>query len=559
MNENVKTDVFSNVGGDLAAGLVVFFVALPLCLGIALASGAPLFSGIVAGIIGGIVVGYLSGSQLSVSGPAAGLAAIVLAGITDLGAFNIFLCAVIIAGAIQLVLGFAKAGSIANYLPSNVIEGMLAGIGIIIILKQIPHAVGFDKDYEGNQSFVDPSGGNTFTDFAQAFGAFTPGAILVAVAALIVILGWERISFLKNLKLLPSALVAVVIGVILNEIFSASYPALAIEPSHLVGLPLINSFADVPNLIALPDFSGFMRSDVWVLGVTIAAVASIETLLCLEAVDRIDPLRRYSPTNRELKAQGVGNIFSGFLGGLPMTSVIVRSSANVNSKAKTKLSAIVHGLLLLICALAIPFWLNKIPLAVLAVVLILVGYKLAKPALFVKWWKQGIYQFVPFLVTVLGIVFTDLLVGVGLGLTVSVFFILRENLKSPYFFKQKEYKEGEIIHINLAQEVSFLNKAAIKLTLENLPPESYVIIDASETVYMDHDVQELIKEFQEIKSVERNIKLELVGFKDEYSLENTLSYHVSQTPDSGNGIIRKKGDHNELLGSLINKNKEAKV
>ncbi len=549
--------MFSNVGGDLAAGLVVFFVALPLCLGIALASGAPLFSGIVSGIVGGIMVGMLSQSQLSVSGPAAGLAAIVLAGISELGAFNIFLCAVIIAGAIQVGLGFLKAGSIANYLPSNVIEGLLAGIGIIIILKQIPHAVGYDADFEGDQEFF-TAGGNTFSDLLQSFAAITPGAVTIGIVSIVILLSWDKIPFLKNLKAIPAALAVVAVGILLNQIFMSSMPDLAITEKHLVGLPLISSVGDIPNLIALPDFSGFLNSKVWVLGITIAAVASIETLLCLEAVDRLDPLRRYSPTNRELKAQGIGNMISGFLGGLPMTSVIVRSSANVGAGGKTKLSAIAHGVFLLVCVLALPFLLNKIPLAALAAILILVGYKLAKPALFVKWWKNGFYQFVPFAATVIGIVFTDLLVGVGIGLAISIFFILRENLKSPYFFQQKIEGSGEIIHINLAQEVSFLNKAAIKLTLEHLPKDSYVIIDAEDSVFIDYDILELIKEFQEIKAVERNIKVELAGFRKEYKIDNTLVQQFIYADDEKDARKSKK-KHGELMENLINRTQEVEV
>ena len=552
MNTNAKTNIFSNVGGDLASGLVVFFVALPLCLGIALASGAPLFSGIVSGIVGGIAVGILSRSELSVSGPAAGLAAIVLAGITKLGAFDIFLCAVIIAGAVQLFLGFAKAGSIANYLPSNVIEGLLAGIGILIILKQIPHAVGYDSDFEGDEAFFEMGGGNTFSDILQSFGAVTPGAMIVAFVSMVILLGWEKISFLKKLKVLPGALIAVAAGVGLNLLFSSMFPALAIGEKHLVGLPLINSFADLPNLIALPDFSGFFMKDVWILGLTIAAVASIETLLCLEAVDRLDPLRRYSPTNRELKAQGIGNMISGFLGGLPMTSVIVRSSANVGAGGKTKLSAIAHGVFLLLCVLTIPFLLNKIPLAALSAILIPVGYKLARPALFIKWWENGLYQFIPFAATIIGIVLTDLLIGVGIGLAISIFFILRENLKSPYFFRRQGYKEGDIIHINLAQEVSFLNKAAIKLTLENLPSKSYVIVDASDSAYIDYDVLELIREFKSIKSKEKQIKVELTGFREEYLIDNTLSSQFAYT-DNETDVKKSRGKHNELLGNLLNK------
>jgi MFS superfamily sulfate permease-like transporter len=435
---------------------------------------------------------------------------------------------------------------------------MLAGIGIIIILKQIPHAIGFDKDYEGNESFTDPAGGNTFSDFAQSLDFITLGAVVISLVSVAIILSWDKIPFVKNFKAVPSALVAVVVAVILNEVFISSFPALAIGKEHLVGLPLVNSLSDIPNLISLPDFSGFLNKKVWIVGMTIAIVASIETLLCLEAVDRLDPLRRYSPTNRELKAQGIGNILSGFLGGLPMTSVIVRSSANVNANAKTKLSAITHGVVLLVCAVSIPFLLNKIPLAVLASILILTGYKLAKPALFKKWWSNGLYQFVPFIITILGIVFTDLLVGVGLGLVVSVFFILRENLKSPYFFVQQEHKQGEVIHINLAQEVSFLNKAAIKLTLENLPGESYVIIDASETVYIDYDVLELIREFKDIKAVEKKIRLDLVGFKEKYQIDNTLSNQFTYVDDETDST-KSRRKHKELLETLTGKQKEIKT
>ncbi len=559
MDSSKDSKLFANFGGDLAAGLVVFFVAVPLCLGIALASGAPLFAGIVAGIIGGVVVGVLSKSQLSVSGPAAGLAAIVLAAITDLKAFDIFLCAVIIAGIVQLALGFMKAGSIANYFPSNVIEGMLAGIGLIIILKQLPHAIGYDKDYEGNESFAGIEGGNTFSFLADAFNFITPGAVVVALAAIGLMLVWEKVAFLKRIKILPGPLVAVVIGVLLNELFVLSGSPLAIGKEHLVSLPVPASFGDFFAQFTLPNLNGFTDSRVWVHGLTIAVVASIETLLCLEAVDRLDPLKRYSPTNRELKAQGVGNIVSGLIGGLPITSVIVRSSANVNSGAKTKISAIFHGALLLICAGSIPFILNKIPLAVLAAILLLTGYKLAKPALFRKWYAAGFYQFIPFVVTVTAIVFTDLLLGVALGMVISIFFILRENLKSPYFFRHQEHHAGEIIHINLAQEVSFLNKAAIKLTLENLPPDSYVIVDASETVFIDHDVLELIKEFTEVKAVERGIRVERVGFKPEYKIDNTLNrqfvYSESETSEAAivvDGVPRRQ--HQELIGKLVEKN-----
>lgn len=521
MNANARTGIFSNVSGDLAAGLVVFFVAVPLCLGIALASGAPLFSGIVAGVVGGIVIGIISKSNLSVSGPAAGLTAIVLVAITDLGVFNVFLCAVIVAGAIQLLLGFLKAGSVANYFPSNVIEGMLAAIGIIIILKQIPHAIGFDKDYEGDFTFIQPAGDNTFSAILEAFSFITPGAVVVAAVSLAILLTWERVNFLKKIKLLPGPFVVVAVGVILNEIFISSGSSLAIEKEHLVSLPVVASAREFFGQFVLPDFNGFADSRVWVHGATLAIVASIETLLCIEATDRLDPLKRYTPTNHELKAQGIGNMVSGLIGGLPITSVIVRSSANINANAKTKLSCITHGLLLLVCATSIPFLLNKIPLAALAIILIFTGFKLAKPAIFKKMWADGKYQFVPFIVTIVAVVFTDLLKGVALGMSVSIFIILRENLKSAYFFQRKEY-QGNTIHIRLAQEVSFLNKAAIKMTLEQMPKNSHVIIDASHTVYIDHDVLELLKQFKETQAPERGIQVELIGFTKDYEIDNTL-------------------------------------
>lgn len=556
MSSTTKTNIFGNSGGDAAAGLVVFFVALPLCLGIALASGAPLFAGIVAGIVGGLVIGVISKSHLSVSGPAAGLAAIVLTAITDLGAFNIFLCAVIIAGAIQLGLGFLKAGSIANYFPSNVIEGMLAGIGIIIILKQIPHAFGFDKDYEGNESFQNLTGGNTFSIFAEAFSFITPGAVVIALAAVAIMLTWEKVGALKKISFLPGALVAVVAGVVLNELFVRSDSSLAIGAAHLVRLPVTTDLSSFFAQFTLPDWNGFADSKVWIHGATIAVVASIETLLCIEAVDRLDRRKRTTPTNHELKAQGIGNIISGFLGGLPITSVIVRSSANVNAGAHSKLSAIFHGFLLLVCAAAIPFVLNKIPLAVLAAILILTGYKLARPALFTKWWNSGIRQFIPFAVTVAAIVMTDLLVGVALGIVVSIFFILRENLKSPYFFERQKYQSGDLIHLNLAQEVSFLNKAAIKQTLEHLPENSRVVIDATETLYVDYDVLTLIKNFRDQTVAERNIRLELVGFKEKYQIGGTSErQHVysEAAPAEAAAVENRsavRGDHAELLDDL---------
>ena len=516
-----KINLFANLKSDFASGLVVFLVALPLCLGIAMASGAPLFSGIISGIIGGIVVGYLSKSHISVSGPAAGLTAIVLTAITDLGAFDVFLTAVFIAGLIQLALGFIKAGSISNYFPTNVIEGMLAGIGVIIILKQLPHAFGYDSDFEGNQAFSQTDGVNSFSSLFNILNHIQLGSMVIAAISLTILIAWDKVPFFKKLKLIPGALIAVILGVILNELFISSGSSLAIAKEHLVSLPVPSSMEEFKQIIVTPDFSGITNPKVWIVGLTIAIVASIETLLCIEASDRMDVHKRYTDTNVELKAQGIGNIVSSLLGGLPMTSVVVRSSANNNAGAKSKMSTIIHGVLLLISVLTIPVILNKIPLATLAAILLLVGYKLAKPATFKHFWNNGKYQFVPFIATFAAVVFLDLLKGVALGMIISVFAILRGNIKRAYDFRKEEYHDGDVIHIDLAQEVSFLNKAAIKLTLGKIPGNSKVIINAENTVYIAHDVLDLINEFKEIKAKEENIKVKLVGFKKEYELENT--------------------------------------
>ncbi|MDR6843494.1 SulP family inorganic anion transporter [Flavobacterium granuli] len=534
-----KINLFTHFKSDFASGLVVFLVALPLCLGIAMASGAPLFSGIISGIIGGIVVGYLSQSQISVSGPAAGLTAIVLTAITDLGAFDVFLTAVFIAGLIQLGLGFLKAGSISNYFPTNVIEGMLAGIGVIIIMKQLPHAFGYDADFEGNEAFA----GNTNNSFSALFDVFNHvqlGAILIALVSIGILIMWDKVPALKKLKLVPGALVAVIISVLLNEFFIASGSSLAIGSEHLVSLPIPTTVEEFKAIIVMPNFAGITNPKVWIVGLTIAIVASIETLLCIEAADRMDVHKRFTNTNVELKAQGIGNIVSSLLGGLPMTSVVVRSSANNAAGAKSKLSAIIHGVLLLVSVVTIPFLLNKIPLATLAAVLILVGYKLAKPATFKHFWHYGKYQFLPFIATFLGVVFTDLLKGVALGIIISVAFILRGNLKRAYSFRKNEYVDGDVINIDLAQEVSFLNKAAIKMTLANIPENSKVVINAQDTVYIAHDILDLILEFKTTRAIDENIKVKLIGFKKEYALENSTEVQNHVTIEHHYDFIKRE-------------------
>ncbi len=518
-----------NFKTDLLSGMVVFLVALPLCLGIAVASGAPPFAGIITGVLGGILVGILSSSHVSVSGPAAGLIAIVLAAITNLG-YETFLLAVVLAGVFQFLLGLAKAGSISGYFPSGVIEGMLTAIGIIIIKKELPHAIGYDKEHEGDfysYELLDADKG-FFGEIIQSFNYAHNGIIIVTIISLGILIAFNKISFLKKIKAVPGALVVVIVGIIINEIFKTASPALAITDEHLVKLPTASSFSEFFGQFQFPNFSGFANPDVWVAAATIATVASIETLLCLEAGDKMDPQKRFSSANTELKAQGIGNMFAGFIGGLPMTSVIVRTSANVNAGAKTKLSAIIHGVLLLLTVILIPGLLNKIPMACLAAILIMIGFKLASPKVFKHMWQAGKFQFIPFIVTVIAVVFIDLLRGVGIGLVVSIFFILRGNMKLAYFFKKEKHHEGETVHIDLAQEVSFLNKAAIKQTLAHLPKNTKLVIDAANTVYIDYDVLELLRDFVNFGSKDKNITVILKNFKPAYKMEDALHVHSEQ-------------------------------
>ena len=523
----MKRSLFGNLKSDLSSSIVVFLVAVPLCLGIAMASGAPFFSGLIAGIVGGLIIGTLSNSQLSVSGPAAGLTAIVLTAITKLGAFEIFLSAVVVAGILQLTLGFIRAGSIANYFPGSVIKGMLTGIGIIIILKQIPHAFGYDKDAEGNSAFIGNDGNSMFSALLEPLTKIHYGVTIITLVSLLLLILWEK-PFMKKARLVPGALIAVIVSILLNLVFQAAVPAFAVTGEHLVQIPVPSSFGEFLGLFQFPDFSRVFASDVLLTAVTLATVASVETLLCIEAVDKMDPMRRVTNPNRELKAQGIGNIVSGLLGGLPVTSVIVRSTANLNAGAKTKLSAILHGVLILVCVLLRPGLLNMIPLGALAAILLMTGYKLAKVSIFKQMFANGKYQWIPFLITVIAVVRFDLLTGVGLGLVASIVAILYGNLKNSYYFHKKEHHEGELIHIRLSEEVSFLNKASIKLTLDHLPENATVLIDATATHYIDFDVLELIKEFKEVKAPLKNIKCILTGFKDAYNITNT--HNVQSEP-----------------------------
>ena len=504
--------MFKNIKSDLPASVVVFFVALPLCLGIALASGAPLFSGLIAGIIGGIVVGALSGSNIGVSGPAAGLAAIVLTAIGALGSFENFLVAVVLGGIIQLIFGILKAGIIGYYFPSSVIKGMLTGIGIIIILKQIPHFFGYDPDPEGDWAFFQVDGENTFSGILNTVNNISPGATLVAIVGLSILLLWDKVLSKKGkiFQLIQGPLVAVAIGIIFF-VLTQNSSVLAISSDHLVSVPIPEDAASFFGQFSFPNFAAITNPDVWITAFTIALVASLETLLCVEATDKLDPQKNVTPTNRELLAQGTGNIISGLIGGLPITQVIVRSSANIQSGGKSKLSAIFHGFLLLISVILIPRLLNMIPLSVLAAILFIVGFKLAKPALFVKMYKLGWKQFVPFAATVFGIIFTDLLVGISLGLVVGIVVILLKNYQNSHFLHIEDVSNGKHrIKMTLAEEVTFFNKGAILKELDSLPRDTYLEINLLKTRYLDLDVIEILDDFS-VKAKERNIDIQLIS------------------------------------------------
>ncbi len=525
---------------DLPSGLVVFLVALPLCLGIALASGAPFFSGLISGIVGGIVIGSLSGSKLSVSGPAAGLAALVLGAITNIGAYDLFLCAVLIAGMLQILMSLAKLGGIANYFPSSVIKGMLTSIGVLIIAKQIPHAFGYDRDEKGNLTELFPFGDEDVHELLQPLHHIDIGVTLICIISLLIMIVWEKPFIKKRVKFIPGALVAVVVSILLNELFKSTSSSLIITEDHLVQIKAADSASEFFSFFTLPDFRGFLNSQVIITGIMIAIIASLETLLSIEAVDNLDPERNVTNTNRELFAQGTGNAISGLIGGLPITSVIVRSSANLHAGAKSKVSTIFHGFLLLSTVVLIPSLLNLIPLSSLAAILLITGYKLCKLSIFAQMFRNGKYQYTPFFVTVIVIIGIDLfglykplqgeglLVGVIAGLIAAFGAILHGNLKNSYYFHKDEHKEGNIIRVELSEEVSFLNKAAIRQTLDHMPENSSVVIDASRTDYIDFDVLELIKEFRDIKAPLKNITCRLVGFKEIYSIENksnVLSVH----------------------------------
>jgi MFS superfamily sulfate permease-like transporter len=490
---------------DIPAGVVVFLVALPLCLGIAVASGAPPFSGVIAGIVGGLVVSVFSGSQLSVSGPAAGLTVIVAGGVEKLGLDGLLL-AVALSGLIQIAMGYARAGVIGGYFPSAVIKGMLAAIGLILIMKQLPHAVGYDADAESDLSFLEDDNNATFSLVWSSLNSVSPGATVVALVSLAILLLWDsaRVRSHRLLSLVPGPLVAVIFGVVFNAVARALAPALEIAPQHLVTLPQIFGPAQFAGELHFPDFHALADAHVYMTAATLALVGSLETLLSLEAVDKLDPLKRTAPTDQELKAQGVGNFLSGMMGGLPLTAVIVRSSANINAGAHTKVACIVHGVLLLLSVMFFTAVLNMIPLACLAALLLLTGYKLAKPKIFIEQFEKGFAQFVPFAVTIAAILMTDLLKGMAIGMAVGLGFVLYGNYQSAFTLT----RDGHNYLLRMQKDASFLNKAPLRNILATIADDSFVVIDGTRANFIDHDILEALDDFMKAAS-DRNIRVEL--------------------------------------------------
>ncbi|QDK78020.1 SulP family inorganic anion transporter [Spirosoma sp. KCTC 42546] len=499
---------FSNLQGDVRGGAISFLVAVPLCLGIALASGAPLFAGIIAGIVGGLVVGIVSRSSLSISGPEAGLIVVTLSAIETLGSFPAFLLATCIAGLMQVGLGFARAGIVSNFFPSSVIKGMLAGIGIILIVKQLPHLVGYDADAAEGFALFQPGGFNIIEQLNMALGQFSGVAILIALASLSVFYLWERpafrkLSFTKNI---PAALVVVLLGIGINELVRVAFPQWALRGNHLVQLPVPESPQAFFQLFTLPDFSQWTNPLVYTSAVAIALVASLEALLAIEASDELDPLKRKTPANHELKAQGIGNLVSGLIGGIPLTSVIVRSSVSINAGARTKLAALIHGTLLLVCVVTLPTLLNKIPWASLAAILLVTGYKLARIEIVKAMYAEGVSKFIPFIVTIIAILLTDLLTGIGIGMVTGIVFILHEHYQNTHRVRTEWDNNVTRIHVSLGDHVSFLSKAKLLKLLKNVPDNSIVEIDGTGSSYIDSDVITAIENFA-TAARQRNIQL----------------------------------------------------
>jgi carbonic anhydrase/SulP family sulfate permease len=511
---------------DAVAGTVVFLVALPLCLGIAQASGAEPIAGMLAGIVGGLVVGALSGSHTSVSGPAAGLTAIVAAQISGLGSYESFLLAVVIAGVIQVVLGLLRAGFIAAYFPMSVIRGLLTAIGVILIIKQLPHLLGRDVDPEGDMSVFRVDHENAMTEMIRSALRIHPGAALVGLSSLALLVIWDKVKVLKK-SIIPAPFFVVLLGVGLSEALKHWAPAHErwhIGIHHLVQVPVVAEWSELSGFLRHPDFSQWLNPAIYVAALTIAAVASLESLLNLEAVDKLDPRRRDSPQSQELFAQGMGNVVTGLLGGIPVTSVIVRGSVNISAGARSKASAIFHGAMLALCLVFMPTVLNRIPLSCLAAVLLVTGFKLASPKIVRDMWAEGWNRFLPYVITVAAIVFADLLIGVVIGLVVSIMFILYSNLHRPLRHIVEQHATGDVHRIELASQLSFLNRAILNSALRKIPIGSQLLLDARNTVYIDPDVVDFIKEYQTRIAPAHEISVSLLGFENHSTIQDKIEY-----------------------------------
>lgn len=536
----------ASLAKDTIAGIVVFLVALPLCLGIAVASNAEPFSGVMSGIIGGIVVGVLSGSHTSVSGPAAGLTAVVAVQIATLGSFETFLAAVLIAGVIQVVLGCFKAGIISAFVPSSVIKGLLSAIGVILIIKQLPIVLGHQKAAAVTPEATPEHGSQTieheniFAGLLELLsGEYFMAPLLIGLGSTAFLMGWDKIKVLKK-SIIPAPLLVVIAGILITWLLPKLNVSVSIPDKMLVTVPIASSAGEMLGLIRMPNFLALLTPAVYMAGLTIAIVASLETLLNLEAVDNIDPKHRYSPPNRELVAQGIGNMVAGMLGGLPMTSVIVRSSVNINSGGQSKISAIMHGFLLLGFVLLLPQLLNMIPYASLAAILMVTGFKLVSPSMIHELWKAGRYQFGPFVITVVSIVATDLLIGILIGLAVSLAFILHSNYRRPIRRIVEKHVGGEILHIELANQVSFLNKAALDQTLRNIPRGGKVLLDASRTDYIDPDILALIRDYRNKVAPAHGVQVSMRGFQSRYEMHDEVQYVDYSTKELQEAISPKE-------------------
>jgi carbonic anhydrase len=516
---------------DLVAAIVVFLVAIPLCLGIALASGVPLFSGILSGIIGGIVVGSLSGSHVSVSGPAAGMAAVVVAAVAQLGDFHTFLLALTLAGLIQIFIGAFKAGFVADYVPSNVVQGLLCAIGILLIIKQLPFAFTLSADFNELKTHLleTTEEGLTISPLLTLSEHLNSGAMIITFVSLALMIYFEKTKQ-KILKEIPAPILVVILGIFINELFMWFNSPMIQDSPQLVNIPKTESVLEFFGQLQFPNWSAWLNPKVYLYAFIIAIVASLETLLNFKAGEKLDKLRRYSSSSQELIAQGVGNMTVGLIGGIPITSVIVRTSINIQAGSKTKISAILHGVFILFAVMLIPAALNKIPLSSLASILIYTGYKLNKPSIYTNIYAQGMDRFIPFIVTVISIIVFNLLTGILIGLAISLFYILKSNSQARIDIIKEIYPNGETSRIVLPQQMTFLNKATLVAELKSIRKYSQLIIDARYAQYIDKEILELLNEFK-IEAHNKQIALNLMGFQDSYKIHNYIDFITVTTYD----------------------------